>query len=309
MKIGPKGLELIKSFESFVPYPYDDKVAPVKGKYPEWKGGPLRGTATIGYGHTDNAKHPLKVVPGIKITEKQALEILAVDLGDVEATVNRLVKVKLNQGQFDAICSFVFNCGAGTAKPVLVRINAGNLKGARDSLDLYTKSGGEYMRGLQRRRDAEQALWDLGDYLASEELPVVLPTETVYHPAEIDQVKDPKISTETKEVVATGVIVGAGGAGLFFDWPWQYIIPAVIIILFIAFLVFRYIKRRSWIGKSTGEPLPVSSLPLSLASLSVATVSNSQSRSRASLRSSRRASSAGSYRLPKVKSRSASRTK
>ena len=43
------GLSLIKSFESYVPYVYDDLVAGKGGKYPEWTGWKPKGTLTIGF--------------------------------------------------------------------------------------------------------------------------------------------------------------------------------------------------------------------------------------------------------------------
>ena len=81
-KLGKKGLDLIKSFESFVPYVYDDLLPPVRGKYREWNGGAVKGTLTIGYGHTDAAKHPLKIEHGLKISQAKALEVLDVDLDE-----------------------------------------------------------------------------------------------------------------------------------------------------------------------------------------------------------------------------------
>lgn len=184
MKISQKGLDFIKGFESFVPWVYDDLVAArkVNGKlvYREWNGEPVKGTLTIGYGHTNAARHPLKIAKGLRITEKQACEILDRDLDDCEEAVRRLVKVPLTQGQFDALVSITFNMGEGNLKKssLLARLNRGDYKGARAAFDLYVKSKGKTLPGLQRRRDGEQALWDAG-YVA-------VPDDPVDHPAEID---------------------------------------------------------------------------------------------------------------------------
>ncbi len=159
-KIGPKGLALVKSFEAFIPYPYDDLLPPVKGVYREWKGGPVAGTLTIGYGHTDAASHPLKVRPGLRLTDAEASAILDVDMDECEAAVNRLVKVSLTQGQFDALCSFTFNCGADALRNIAARLNRGDYAAARAALGLYVKAKGRTLAGLVRRRQAEQALWD-----------------------------------------------------------------------------------------------------------------------------------------------------
>jgi lysozyme len=220
MKLSPTGLDFIKGFESFVPYVYDDLVPPVKGKYREWDGGPVKGTLTIGYGHTDAARHPLKIKQGLRITEAEARQILAVDISECEDDVERLVTKPLTQGQYDACVSFTFNCGAGSFKNIAKRINAGNYAGARAAFDLYTKSKGKVLRGLQRRRDGEQVLWD-------SDIPTV-PTEVVDHPAEVDDPKKPttkeltKVSRKAKwlvyfrrimdSITATSILGGLGVA-------------------------------------------------------------------------------------------------
>lgn len=201
-KISKAGLDFIKGFESFVGYVYDDKRHPVKGKYPEWDGGPVWGTLTIGYGHTNAAKHPLKIKQGLKVTESEACEILAVDLGECEEQVNSSVHVNLSQGQYDALCSFNFNCGPGNLKKLIAPLNAGSPQATRAKFDAYTKSKGEVMRGLQRRRDGEQVLWDEGDQN--------LPTEIVQHPADVDAVAKPgvimtAIGSRTVRASATGI--------------------------------------------------------------------------------------------------------
>ena len=199
--IGRKGLALIKSFESFVPYVYDDLVPPVRGRYREWSGGPVHGTLTIGYGHTDGARHPLKIAPGLRIGERRALDILDVDLDQCEEAVNALVQVGLTQGQFDALVSFAFNCGLGNLKKLIVPLNRGDTAACRAKFDGYVRSKGQVLRGLQRRRDAEQALWD--DRYADAEKP----SEPVHHTAEVDA---PEPKPLTQSTIANGATVGGG---------------------------------------------------------------------------------------------------
>ncbi len=177
-------IDFVKSFESFVPYVYDDKRAPVKGKYVPWQPGHVvRGTLTIGYGHTDDAKYklPFKLAnapAGFRLTEEEAAHILDVDLDECEQLVNDLVMVPITQGQYDALLSFTFNCGGGNLKKLIEPLNKGDYTGTRRKFDLFIRSKGSVMRGLQRRRDGEQALWDDGD--------AYLPTEIVHHTAEVD---------------------------------------------------------------------------------------------------------------------------
>jgi lysozyme len=200
-RIGKKGLELIKSFESFVPYVYDDLVPPVKGRYREWNGELVKGTLTIGYGHTDAAKHPLKIEKGLRISESKALAILDVDLDECEEAVNKLVTVKLTQGQFDALVSFAFNCGIGNLKKLIAPLNRGDYAACRRKFDEFTRSKGQVLRGLVRRRDAEQALWD-DRY---EDIAFPVPNDPVVHPAEVDPPPPPP-----KSGVSEGAAVGTG---------------------------------------------------------------------------------------------------
>lgn len=204
MKLSAEGLAFIKAFESFVPHVYDDLVPPVRGAYREFDPitDKVRGTLTIGYGHTDAARHPLRVTPGLRITEAQAMAILDMDLDECEEAVNRLVKVPITQGQFDALVSFTFNCGIGNLKKLVVPLNRGDAAGTYAKFDQFIRSKGQVLKGLIRRRDGEQALW-----LST---PRALPTaeEVVNVPEKVDAPRQPV----TPKGVAAGV--AASGAAL-----------------------------------------------------------------------------------------------
>lgn len=164
-KISPAGLALIKEFESFVPFVYDD-LRPLRGAkhgYRPWDGGTVKGTLTIGYGHTDAAKHPLKCTQGAVVSEAQASEILDVDLDECEGDVRRLVKVPLTQGQFDALVSFQFNSGCLGKSTLLKLLNAGKYGEVPDQLMRFTRSKGQVLKGLERRRAAEISRWNAHD--------------------------------------------------------------------------------------------------------------------------------------------------
>lgn len=153
MKTSSTGLQLIESFEGLILQSYDDyndRIIKV--------GDTSRGTLTIGYGHTTSAGEP-KVFPGQKITEEEADRILQADLRKVEANVDRLVKVKINQNQFDALVSFEFNTGGLSQSSVLRKLNSGDYDGAADALLLWTKANGQTLPGLLRRRQAERTLF------------------------------------------------------------------------------------------------------------------------------------------------------
>ena len=165
MQTGAKGLALIKSFEGCILQPYDDYNDRVIVHQQL-----VRGTPTIGWGHTSAAGPPLVTI-GLIITQDQADQILAADLKPVEQQVTNLIKVPLNQNQFDALVSFQFNTGwLGHPQCSLTRaLNAGNYALAAADFSLYDEAGGKVLTGLVRRRAAEAALFNtpVGDEYAS----------------------------------------------------------------------------------------------------------------------------------------------
>ena len=139
MNIGKEGLDLIKQFEGLRLKAY---------KCPA-------GVWTIGYGHTKTAK------PNLVITEAEATKLLIKDLAWVEAAVNNHVTVYLSQSQYDALCSFTYNVGATALKrSTLVHLlNAGDYEGAERQFKRWNKVSGKALKGLTRRRKAEEALF------------------------------------------------------------------------------------------------------------------------------------------------------
>jgi lysozyme len=119
------------------------------------------GVLTIGVGHTSAAGPPV-VKKGMKITAAESDQILTRDLADVEASINKAVKVPLNQSQFDALVSLVFNIG-GTAfakSTLLKKLNARDYRSAADQFLVWNKGTVNGKRvaigGLTTRRKAER---------------------------------------------------------------------------------------------------------------------------------------------------------
>src|SRR5260370_20608114 len=108
MKVSQAGKDFIKSFEGWEPRAKDDGF----------------GTLTIGWGHT-SAAGPPRVVKGMTVTKVQGEKILDNDLAIVAADVTKLVKISLNQNQFDALISFDFNTGGLRRSSLLRGINKG----------------------------------------------------------------------------------------------------------------------------------------------------------------------------------------
>jgi|SRR5882672_5865653 len=153
MKTSQNGRSLIESFEGLILQSYDDYNDHIVNT-----GDTVHGVLTIGYGHTSAAGLP-HVYIGDTITQADADKILGDDLGRVEGEVTNLVKVTLNQNQFDALVSFHFNTGALGHSSTLTLLNEGKYAEAADHLLLYNKAGGRVLAGLVRRRQQEKALF------------------------------------------------------------------------------------------------------------------------------------------------------
>lgn len=111
------------------------------------------GVLTIGYGHTRGVK------PGDEINELQAELYLMEDVEACEIQLNYLT-LPINQHQFDALCSFIFNLGIGNfmQSTLLKKLKAGD-KTAADEILRWDKSGGKVLPGLTARRKAEYDLF------------------------------------------------------------------------------------------------------------------------------------------------------
>ena len=137
MKTSQRGINLIKEFEGLRLTAY---------RCPA-------GVYTIGYGHTRGVKR------GMKITEEEASAFLTADLRNSEKAVERYDSVyHWNQNEYDALVSFTFNCGATNLR-ALLRNGRRNRSQIVATLPLYRKAGGKVLKGLERRRAAEKALF------------------------------------------------------------------------------------------------------------------------------------------------------
>lgn len=150
------GRSFIEAFEGLFLEAYDDY-----DDHVVQPGQVVRGTLTIGYGHT-SAAGPPQVYIGMVITNQEADAILASDLRSVEIEVTHLVKVSLNQSQFDALVSFQFNTGwlAHPQCSLLRALNAGNYNLADNDFALYDMASGKVEAGLQRRRHGEALMFN-----------------------------------------------------------------------------------------------------------------------------------------------------
>ncbi|MFQ2386766.1 lysozyme [Aeromonas dhakensis] len=151
-RTSPHGISLMHYFETCKLSAYPD---PGSKNGEPW---------TIGWGHTGP-----EVKPGLEWTQQQADSVFVDDLRRFERDVLSLVKVPLTQGQFDALVSFAYNVGSdidadtipeGLGDSTLLRkLNAGDYDGAAREFRKWNKNDGKVMRGLTRRRVAEECLF------------------------------------------------------------------------------------------------------------------------------------------------------
>ena len=139
MKTSQKGIDLIKHFEGCELNAY---------KCPA-------GVWTIGYGHIKGVQE------GDVITEQQADEMLVEELNEYENYINTLVTVPLNQNQYDALVSWVYNLGSSNlnSSTLLKVLNSGDYAGVPEQIMRWNKAGGKVLEGLTRRRQSEADLF------------------------------------------------------------------------------------------------------------------------------------------------------
>jgi len=143
MKISKAGIDFIKDFEELRLEAYDD-------------GG---GVPTIGWGSTKGVRM------GDVITLEEAESMLEWDLAEAEEAVNQFVEVDMRPYEYDALVSFTFNCGVNAfhGSTLLRLLNAGDRNGAALQFPRWNKDNGKVVKGLVRRRAAEQKMFRGGE--------------------------------------------------------------------------------------------------------------------------------------------------
>ena len=146
MKISENGLKLIKKFEGLSLKPYLCSA----------------GIPTIGWGNTFYENMKKVTLQDEAITEERADSLFnfLVTTNYVNV-VNRLVIVDINQNQFDALVSFVYNLGSGNFEKstLLKKVNQSDFIGASLEFEKWNRAGGKVLNGLTKRRLSEKELF------------------------------------------------------------------------------------------------------------------------------------------------------
>ena len=138
-------IDLIKEFEGLRLHTYTDAA----------------GVLTIGYGTTAAAGVGIVPVPGMTITEAEAEYYLEQAVQKFADQIDNMISAPINSNQFGAFVSLAYNIGPGafSRSSALRHFNEGDKAKAADAILLWNKAGGKVLRGLQRRRAAERALF------------------------------------------------------------------------------------------------------------------------------------------------------
>lgn len=152
-KLSQEAIDLIKEHEGFRAKAYDD----FRPNHDLQPGEAVRGTLTIGYGHTGP-----DVTIGQEIDHEHAEALLWIDLQEAEDGVAALVSVPITDREYGALVSWIYNIGRGNAarSTAIKRLNAGMPRASvAEAMTWWNRSKGRILTGLVRRREAERALF------------------------------------------------------------------------------------------------------------------------------------------------------
>jgi len=144
MQVSFNGIKLLTELEGFEDKAYLD----------------TGGVWTIGYGTTKVNGKPVEA--GLTCSEGEARQWLSDDLAWAQTAVNKLVKVPLTQGMFDALVSFVYNIGEAQFRTstLLKLLNFKQYAEAAKQFDRWKFDNGKEIKGLVNRRKAERGLFE-----------------------------------------------------------------------------------------------------------------------------------------------------
>jgi GH24 family phage-related lysozyme (muramidase) len=138
------GIELTKLSEGFRSHLYNDAAR----------------FCTIAYGHlvkraACDGTEPVEFLRGL--SEPRGTQLLVSDMERAQVTVLTSVEVDLTDGQYAALCDFVYNVGSGNFRQSTLRrvVNEGRHGEVPFQFRRWVKAGGRELSGLKRRRDQE----------------------------------------------------------------------------------------------------------------------------------------------------------
>ena len=149
LQVYAKGLEVTKLSEGFRSYLYND----------------VAHYCTIAYGHLvrhepcSNFEPPDNFKRGL--TEPEGEALLMKDMRGAERAVQASLTFRLTDGQFAALCDFVYNVGPTNFKTsrLLAVVNRGQFDQVPTQLRRWVRAGDREVEGLKTRRQREISLF------------------------------------------------------------------------------------------------------------------------------------------------------
>jgi len=142
MRLSPSSLDLIKRRTGLTLKAHQDP----------------QGTWFIGYQHYGD------VHEGMEITEKEAQAKLEQEIDRLEPLLAGMLKVELNQGQWDALVMLVFDFGFGRfrSSALLRHLNEGDFERAAGEFPKWNQVGGRPNMTMIRRREIDLRVFQYG---------------------------------------------------------------------------------------------------------------------------------------------------
>jgi len=153
MRTNEHGITIIKKYEGLVDGDpetpgFDPYICPA-------------GYPTIGWGNTFDKNGDRVTMEHPPISLEEAEGLFAQEVEKVERQLTGLIRVSVNDNQFSALVSFVYNLGSGrfSGSTLRQRLNRGDYEGAANEFWKWRRAGGVILRGLVLRRASEAALF------------------------------------------------------------------------------------------------------------------------------------------------------
>lgn len=196
------------------------------------------GIWTVGVGHISDTY--FKVGPGTKITREKSRELLIYDLNEVEELMAKVIKVELNQNQFDALASLIFNIGNGAfrSSTLLKVLNAKQFDKVPAEIMKWNKGtiNGKkvVIPGLNSRRASEVGQWNKGAFVASRDV----------KPIEVKESILKTLAAPENIAQGTGVVVAVAGAASSSSAVGYAVAFAIIaVVIFVGYKLYKRDKK------------------------------------------------------------------
>ena len=156
MTVSAAGLKRLKKHEGSRATVYDDKTGKSVSSW-----GEVAGFPTIGVGHLIQANEKSTFGKYLKpgaMSENEIDNLILKDLKSRISALNKKLKIKVSQNQFDALLSMMFNTGGGNKSflKAVALTNEGKFRDAAAQIKSGPKtSKGVVLAGLERRRNEE----------------------------------------------------------------------------------------------------------------------------------------------------------